>query len=172
MLRQKLYEFFKTHQVLNFTSLAEYLAANGVFDDEDENTVSGRILVDTNVADDYLYGKTLDELQSNIVIENGNISGTLHYIADYSSAFGSDYDDGYYLALHIDSPEAAAASNISVKVENGHFNEVPLSDDDNRTCVFKIEDVDEQGILISVVKGTEAFTKLFTLNDLILEENT
>ena len=167
MLRRKLYEFFQTHQVLNFTSLAQFLTDNGVFDNEQEGIVAGAIKVDTEVAADYLYGKTLNALQTGITITDTAISGTLHYVDDYSSAFGSDYDEGYYLALRFEAP---GADKIEVRVEHGDFDFVELVADDNYTCVFKISDTDTQGITVKVVKGNEFFGKYFILTDLVLEE--
>lgn len=60
-----------------------------------------------------MLGKNASDLQSNISINNGVISGTLNYISDYSSAFTEDEKSGHFLALKA-TPEDGAVTTVQV----------------------------------------------------------
>lgn len=112
-------------------------------------------------ADKDLWGKVPSDLQSGIEIADGAITGTLNYIADYSSAFGGELASGNYLALHFEATEGAA---IKVKLTN----EVTL--DEDGIIVLRIADKDEQTITATATmpNGSVA-TVTYSLTGLTLE---
>lgn len=61
-----------------------------------------------------MLGKDASDLQSNIAINDGVISGTLKYIEDYSSAgFTGEEKSGHFLALKI-TPTDGATTTVQV----------------------------------------------------------
>lgn len=112
-------------------------------------------------ADKDLWGKVTSDLQSEIEIADGAISGTLNYIADYSSAFGGELASGNYLALHFTATEGAT---ITVKLTN----EVTL--DDDGIIVLRIADKDEQTITATAtMPNGNVATVTYDLSGLTLE---
>lgn len=109
-------------------------------------------------ADKSLFGKYTSDLQENIVITDDAISGTLKYVADYSSAFGGDLASGNYLALHFDAPETAT---VKVKLTD----EVTL--DEDRIIILRIADKDTQTITATLTMPDEqTVTKVYSLTGL------
>lgn len=122
------------------------------------------LTIDTNIAsDEDLFGLTVSDLQSNIVIGKNAITGTLHYIDDYSTAFSGDEAEGNYLAIHASVPDVDDAT-ISVKITN------PVTLDPDGIFVGRIRDKDSQTITVVASKeGYESVTKVYNLSGLICE---
>ena len=122
--------------------------------------------VDVDIAADTdLFGKTVSDLQSDIVIGTDSITGTLKYIDDYSSAFGAGLDSGNYLAIHAVVPGVDDAT-ITVTVTN------PSVLDDDGICVLRIADKSTQTVTVVASKtGCESVTKTFTLTGLTCLES-
>ena len=113
-----------------------------------------------------LFGKEPSDLQSNIVIGDESISGTLLYVEDYSSAFGGDLDHGNYIALHAEVPDVDDVT-ITVKVTNT----ATLDEDGN--MVLRIADTDTQTITITASKdGYENVVKEYALDELVCQGPT
>lgn len=117
--------------------------------------------VDVDIAaDEDLFGKTVSDLQSGVSIDGNEISGTLKYVADYSSAFSGEEASGNYIALHFSVPEVDDAT-ISVKVTN------PVTLDDDGIAVLRIRDKSTQTITVVASKsGYESVTKVYSLTGL------
>ena len=113
-----------------------------------------------------LFGKQVSDLQSNIVIGESSISGTLHHVTDYTE-FSSlpDEQSGNYLAIKV---EDSGADSTTVKVVNGSKGPVTL--DADRNIVLLIKDKDSQSIEIVNTKGEETEKKTYTLTGLTLED--
>lgn len=122
------------------------------------------LTIDTNIAsDEDLFGLTVSDLQSNVVIGKNAITGTLHYIDDYSTAFSGDEAEGNYLAIHASVPDVDDAT-ISVKITN------PVTLDPDGIFVGRIRDKDSQTITVVASKeGYESVTKVYDLSGLICE---
>ena len=112
-----------------------------------------------------MFGKTVNTLQSDVVIDGNDISGTLHYVEDYTE-FSSlpEQQSGNYLALKVDAPED---STITVEVVGGTKGPVTLDDDKN--IVLLIADEDRQSVKVTVEKGSETETRMYSLKNLTLE---
>ena len=106
----------------------------------------------------------MSDLQEDVVVSNGVINGTLHYVTGYTGFSGDpEEQEGNYLALHF---EAEDATSISVHAIGSEMAPVTL---------------DEDGILIlrvrSIVTGIEVYTvidgvtylNLLTFGNLIKE---
>lgn len=122
--------------------------------------------IDVDIAaDEDFWGKTVSDLQDNIVIGNNSITGTLLYVDDYSSAFGAGLDSGNYLALHCEVPGVDDAT-ITVTVTN------PVVLDDDGLVVLRIADKSSQTITVVASKeGYESVTRTFTLTGLTCNES-
>ena len=121
-------------------------------------------IVDADNAD--LFGKDASDLQTDIEVDsaNGTITGTLKYIADYSSAFGGDLASGNYLALHCEVPDVEGVT-ISVKLTN----EATLDEDGN--IILRIADKDTQTIKVVASKdGVDPVTRVYSLTGLTCQE--
>lgn len=120
--------------------------------------------VDTDIsADEDLWGKTVSDLQSGISVGKNSISGTLKYIADYSSAFPEELDSGNYLAIHAYVPDVEDVT-ITVKVTN------PVTLDEDGIAVLRIADKSSQTVTVVASKeGYPSMTREFSLSGLICE---
>ena len=99
------------------------------------------------------------------MIDGHDISGTLHYVEDYTE-FSSlpDQQSGNYLALKVDAPEDSV---ITVEVVNGSKGPVTLDNDKN--IVLLIADEETQSVKVTVKKGTETESRTYSLKNLTLE---
>ena len=86
------------------------------------------------------YGKTVSELQSNVVVEGDAISGTLHYVTGYTGFDGSDplEQEGNYLALTFTPTSWDGV--MTVELVGGTKGAVTLSEGDD-FCVFKVDNI-------------------------------
>ena len=119
------------------------------------------LTVDVDIdPDEDLFGYTVDDLQSNIRVKDGAILGNLKYIADYSSAFGPDMDQGNYLALHCSVP---GVEGVTIKVT---VNQESTLDSDGLVVCY-IGDKNSQTVKVVASKdGYDSVTKEFVLNGL------
>lgn len=122
------------------------------------------LTVDANISNsEDLFGLTVDDLQENVVIGNGTITGTLHYIDDYSTAFSGEEASGNYIAIHAEVPDVEGVT-ITVTVTN------PSVLDSDGICVCRIRDKSTQTIKVVASKeGYESVTKTYTLSGLTCE---
>lgn len=122
------------------------------------------LTVDTDIAaDENLLGYVVSDLQSDVSISNGAITGHLNYIDDYSTAFSGAETSGNYLAIHASVPDASDAT-ITVTVTN------PSTLDEDGICICRIADKSTQTITVVASKeGYESVTKVFTLSGLTVD---
>ena len=116
-------------------------------------------LTDTSVD---LFGKDVDDLQENIVVGTNAITGTLKYVADYSSAFSGDEASGNYIAI---KSTAISGAVLTAEVVNGVHGEVTL--DSDGILVARIAN-NNQSIRITATIDGQSETKTFALTDLVL----
>lgn len=112
-----------------------------------------------------LLGKELSDLQSGVSVGMNDISGTVHYVTDYTGFSGDPAEQqGNYLALHIDSDED---TTITVELIGGTHGPVTL--DPDRTLIVRLRNK-QQKIKITVTKdGYDTITRTYTLAGLTLE---
>ena len=119
--------------------------------------------VDASIAaDEDLFGKTVNDLQSNVTVGRNTIKGTLKHVADYTG-FSSDtsLQSGNYLVIHAEVPDEENVT-ISVKVTN------PVTLDADGIAVLRIADKNSQTVTVVASKdGYDSVTKVFRLNELV-----
>lgn len=113
-----------------------------------------------------LFGKTVNELQSDVVVSDDEVTGTLKYVDGYVD-FSSNVSEqsGNYLALKIEA-EPAEAETV-VELIGGTKGPVTLDDDMN--IVLLIKNKDTQSIKVTTTHNRESVTKTYGLSGLTLE---
>ena len=113
-----------------------------------------------------LFGKTVNELQSDVVVSDDEVTGTLKYVDGYVD-FSSNVSEqsGNYLALKIEA-EPAEAETV-VELVGGTKGPVTLDDDMN--IVLLIKNKDTQSIKVTTTHNEESVTKTYGLYGLTLE---
>lgn len=113
-----------------------------------------------------LFGKAVNGLQSDMVVADDEVTGTLKYVngyVDFSS--NTSEQSGNYLALKIEA-EPAEAETV-VELVGGTKGPVALDDDMN--IVLLIKNKDTQSIKVTVDDGENSTTKTYGLTGLTLE---
>ena len=113
-----------------------------------------------------LFGKAVNELQSEVVVADDEVTGTLKYVngyVDFSS--NTSEQSGNYLALKIEA-EPAEAETV-VELVGGTKGPVALDDDMN--IVLLIKNKDTQSIKVTTTHSEESITKTYGLSGLTLE---
>ena len=113
-----------------------------------------------------LFGKTVNELQSDVVVSDDEVTGTLKYVdgyVDFSSSVSEQ--SGNYLALKIEA-EPAEAETV-VELVGGTKGPVTLDDDMN--IVLLIKNKDTQSVKVTTTHNKESITKTYGLSGLTLE---
>ena len=126
--------------------------------------------VDANIAETAdLYGKSVSDLQEDIIVSADGVSGTLKYIDDYSDAgFTGDDASGNFLALKITTPGVEGAT---ITAELSDSTGDPLIPDPNGIVIFRIADKDTQTIeVVASKEGLGEDSVTLDLSDLTLEE--
>lgn len=113
-----------------------------------------------------LFGKTVNELQSDVVVSDDEVTGTLKYVDGYVD-FSSNVSEqsGNYLALKIEA-EPAEAETV-VELVGGTKGPVTLDEDMN--IVLLIKNKDTQSIKVTTTHNEESVTKTYGLSGLTLE---
>lgn len=113
-----------------------------------------------------LFGKAVNKLQSDMVVADDEVTGTLKYVngyVDFSS--NTSEQSGNYLALKIEA-EPAEAETV-VELVGGTKGPVALDDDMN--IVLLIKNKDTQSIKVTTTHNEESITKIYGLSGLTLE---
>lgn len=112
-----------------------------------------------------LYGIDADQLQSDIVIEDDQISGTLKYVTDYVgfNATEAAEQSGNYLALSLTANDGV---EITTELVNGTKGPVIV---DDGICVYRITDNDLQKIKVTFTAGDNMIEKIYDLTGLNCE---
>lgn len=113
-----------------------------------------------------LFGKAVNELKSDMVVADDEVTGTLKYVngyVDFSS--NTSEQSGNYLALKIEA-EPAEAETV-VELVGGTKGPVALDDDMN--IVLLIKNKDTQSIKVTTTHNGESITKIYGLSGLTLE---
>lgn len=98
-----------------------------------------------------LFGKTVSDLQSGVVVDGNVIKGTLKYVPDYTGFSSKEEEQsGNYLAIHADD---ANADFITVELVGGTKGPVTL--DEDRVIVLRIANKDTQSVKVTSIKNDE-----------------
>ena len=114
-----------------------------------------------------LFGKTVDDLQEDVIVSADGVTGTLKYVADYSSAYGAGEDSGNYLVLHCSTPGIEGATITSEVVGGVHG---PVTLDEDGIVISRIADKSSQTIhIVASKEGYEDSSVTLDLSQLVLE---
>ena len=149
------------------------ITSNGTFDvtqyaSAKVSVVPSLDMVVSAVADDVdVLGKDAGDLQEDIAISNGAITGTLKHVTDYTG-FSGDVSEqsGNYIALKV---VAVADATITVELVGGTLGH-PVTLDADGMIVIRITDTSTQSISVVATKGTVSETLSFSIAGLILAE--
>lgn len=112
-----------------------------------------------------MFGKSVKDLQTNVVIGDDKITGTLKHVTGYTDFSSvSSEQSGNYLALKVDTDEDAV---VTVEVVNGTKGPVTL--DEDRNIVLLIKNKDTQDVKVVVSKDGQSVTKVYDLSGMTLE---
>lgn len=106
------------------------------------------------------------DLQSDVAVSNGVVSGTLKYVTDYTG-FSSDpaEQSGNYVALKFEGN----ADTVKVKMEPSYSGGNWSTLDADRTCVFRVHDT-TQKIIVQQTIGSNTVSSQVSLSGLTLEQ--
>lgn len=126
-----------------------------------DNTV---LSVSAPAGDTSLLGKNASDLQSDVIIGNGEITGNLKYVTGYTGFSGVAAEQkGNFLALHIESD---GADSIAAGLLNGKHALATL--DEDGLIILQITDKARQKVKVVVTKGTKTHTRVYALDGLNL----
>ena len=113
-----------------------------------------------------IYGKTAEELQSDIVIGESEITGTLHHVTEYTDFNPSNVTEqsGNYLALDVKADEGAT---VKFELVGGTKGPITLTPEDMQV-VSRIKDK-SQSIKITASKDDQEKVTTYSLSNLTLE---
>lgn len=121
--------------------------------------------VDANIANSVdLLGKTINDLQTGVVVENDSIKGTLKYVDDYTG-FSSNLKQqkGHYLAIHAEVPDV---EDVTIKVKMKE--EVTLDSDGIYIGWFE-ENSTTDMVVTASASGKATVKKVYSLKGLTFE---
>lgn len=113
-----------------------------------------------------MLGKKASELQSNVVVSDDAITGTLFHVNDYVG-FSSNVSEqkGNYLALQVIT-EPQEGVTTTVELVGGTKGPVTLDEDMN--IVIRVTDPKTQKVKVISTKGEKSTTKVYNLTGLVL----
>ncbi len=109
-------------------------------------------------------GKSVTDLQEDIVVDNGTISGTLHYVTGYTGFDAShpELQEGHFIALHAEDDDA---SSIAIRPLGSTADPATLDSDG----LYILHIVNATGIEVySVVDGV-TYMNVYRFENLTLE---
>lgn len=114
-----------------------------------------------------LLGKIITDLQEDVAVSGNAVTGTLHYLDDYTG-FSGDVEEqsGNYLAVKCTANEG---DTIVLDLIGGRHGPVTL--DNDGICIIRISDKDSQKLKYTATGADGSTeTQIFDLSGLVLEE--
>lgn len=131
-----------------------------------ENYVATQALAVTPAAatKESYWGTTVSAMQSDIAIEDGEITGTLKYLDE--GQLVTDWGAGNFMALKFTVPDEATSCKVGLdpSVSSGL---VEL--DEDKDGVFKVTDNETQKFVIVTTDGTHTLRQEFDLSELVCQ---
>lgn len=128
-------------------------------------------VVTSDVAAKNLYGKQLDDLQTDVSVDDKSmmIKGTLKHVDGYTE-FAKDpaLQTGNFLALQFTPADPNASVSVFI-VGGDNKKPVALKPEEDYSCVFKIKNNTQQIQVNSELESTKV-TKTYSLKSLVLED--
>lgn len=116
---------------------------------------------------DDLLGQTVAGLESNLVFRDKAISGTLHYVENYTG-FSKEpsLQSGNFIAVKVETDPTA--DSITMELVGG-TGTGPKALDSTGVVIARITNKDAQSMKFVATKGTDTVTKIYALNELVCE---
>lgn len=142
-----------------------------------DNIVSAKnplsaLVVDTEIAvDEDLLGKVVGDLQEDIAVGNGTITGTVKYVTGYTGFSGeSELQSGNYLALHASVPDVSSVV-ITMTLVNAQITKDPVTLDPDGINIIRVTNKDTQKVIVTATKtGHVPVSQTYTFKGLTLED--
>lgn len=117
------------------------------------------------------YGKTGNDLQTNVNVSRTAVTGTLKYVTGYTGFNSAEAieQEGNYLALDFSTDMDAEGATVTVELVNGTKGEVQLTYPSDMFCVFRITDKNTQNIRVKATKDGATSTRELDLSGLVLQ---
>ena len=131
----------------------------------DEPIVIQDVKVDPEAGTTSMFGTLVSDMQSDVAVANGAITGTLNELT--SGALVDTWGAGHFLALKFTDLDPAATS-VKVGLDPSQSSGlVEIIDDPDKNGAFKITSTTQQFKVVTTV-GTETKTQTFDLSGLVL----
>ena len=109
-------------------------------------------------------------MQTDVVVKDGAITGTLHFIEGGLAETGPLAGDGWFLALHWSNPDADATSlKVGLQPSASGMDLVECIDDTDRNGVFKITPELNQRFVMVQSNSNGQTRQYFSLDGLTFE---
>lgn len=133
----------------------------------EDNPLAGLVVDATIGASVDLLGKYVGDLEEDIVVSNGSISGTLKYVTEYTGFSGDlEEQEGNYLALYYRVPEV---DDVTIKVTT-NTSTVTLDPDGLHIIRIKGGKVVGKKITVTASKeGYKSVKRVYALDNLVCE---
>ena len=114
-----------------------------------------------------ILGKAVSALQSDVIVNDKFVKGTLHYVTGYTGFSQNEaLQSGNYLALKF---ETSTGSTTTVQLIGATDNPNPVTLDSDKNIVLRITDKNKQKIKVVTTLGDDVVTKMYSLTALTLE---
>ena len=124
------------------------------------------VSVDAVADDTDFWGTLASEIQDDVAVANGKITGTLNYLDE--GQLVTDWGEGYFLGLQFGNiDEDATSVKVGLDPSQGS-GLVEIINDPDLNGVFKITDKDTQKFKVVTSDGTNSNTQTFDLSELVL----
>lgn len=122
------------------------------------------LAIEAEAATGTIKGKSVSDLQSDIVVHDTYIKGNLKYVTGYTG-FSEDTDEqsGNFLALKFTATEGATTT---VQLVGGDSYMEPVTLDNDMNAVLRITDKNKQKLQVVTTVGGESLTKVYSLANL------
>lgn len=128
-----------------------------------ELTYSAILDVEPEEPTQVILGKAVSALQSDVIVHDKFIKGTLHYITGYTQYSDVEAEQsGNYLALKFDVSDGATTT-IQITGKD------PVTLDSSKNAVFRVENKNSQKIKVVTTLGDDTITKVYSLSGLTVE---
>ena len=115
-----------------------------------------------------VFGKNVSDLQEDVTITGNQVTGTLHYVTEYTGFSGDpDLQEGNYLALSFAADPST--DDIYVELVNALYSPGPQKLDADKDICIRITDKDKQYLIVTAYKGGEQSRRVIKLDQLTLE---
>lgn len=112
-------------------------------------------------AEEDLLGKVVADLQENVEIDGTDVTGTLHYLDDYTGFSGDpELQSGNYICLHFESSVPA--------VLQAAYNDKTVTLTDDGILIVRVADKDLP-LTVTATYNDQVVTKTYDLSGLTLE---